>query len=136
MALARALVQRCGSRIDGPSLIDLTGCSLAEGIAHAGYAQFYICHHGTQQHKIGWLYPTPGLVHTNPSITATQPAGWVADQSEIAVAPAYLPIDLVEHADTVTERPGQSYFADYRFKRPAAAAAAMAGAMRRTLSLA
>ena len=34
----------------------------------AGFADFYICHQGTVQHKIGWTYwNTPGIVHSNPT---------------------------------------------------------------------
>jgi hypothetical protein len=135
IVMARDLVARCRGWAGGPTLIDITGCGIVESIAYAASAQYYICHHGTQQHKIGWLYAVPGLIHANPSIVATQPAGWVADQSEGALPPAYLPNHFVAEAKTETERPGQPYFADYRFNEPKIAAEAMIAALREALNL-
>ena len=50
-----------------PSLkiFNTTGCSLYESIIWAHVVDFYLCHHGTIQHKIGWLTNKPGVVHSN-----------------------------------------------------------------------
>jgi hypothetical protein len=135
IVMARDLVARCRGWVGGPALIDITGCGIVESIAYAATAQYYICHHGTQQHKIGWLHAVPGLIHASPSIVATQPAGWVADQCEGALLPAYLPNHFVSEAKTENERPGQPYFADYCFNDPKIAADAMIAALRETLNL-
>lgn len=49
-------------------IIEAIGLSLLSSINLAGFADFYICHQGTVQHKIGWTYwNTPGIVHSNPT---------------------------------------------------------------------
>ena len=61
----------------------------------ANLASFYFCHHGTVQHKIGWFHSTPGVVHANKGILEHSPGSWVAERSEVAIAPTYLPPGMV-----------------------------------------
>jgi hypothetical protein len=82
---AAALIN--SNRSQNVSIIDLTGADLPTAIAWAATADAYICHHGTQQHKIGWLTSIPGLIHVNPHILASQPWGWTADQAAGAAMP-------------------------------------------------
>jgi hypothetical protein len=103
--------------------IDLTRAALPTAIAWAATADVYICHHGTQQHKIGWLTDVPGIVHTNPHVLATYPADWVTAQAEGASRPAYIPLDLVE--EIAGEAAG--YSQDYRFADPQQAALYLVG---------
>jgi hypothetical protein len=120
---ARALIaQAAPKRL---RIIDLTGEDLPTAIAWAATADAYICHHGTQQHKIGWLNPVPGMIHANPHILASQPGGWTADQAEGSALPAYVPAALVEDADNPNGRQENPYFRDYRFTDPKAVAAVM-----------
>lgn len=76
-------------------IIDATRLTIPESIALAAEADFYICHHGTQQHKIGWIYDVPGIIHAPPSVLRNDPAGWTADQSEGSVLPYYIPLEFV-----------------------------------------
>ncbi|GGJ44835.1 hypothetical protein [Neoroseomonas lacus] len=78
------------------SIIDGVGLNILESIAIASTCAFYVCHHGTVQHKIGWFAPVPGVVHCNAETLRTHPAGWVADNAEGAVLPSYIPLELVE----------------------------------------
>lgn len=121
---ARRLIEMTGP--SGVEIIDLTGCNLPAAIAWAATADVYICHHGTQQHKIGWLNATPGMIHVNPHVLRTQPAHWMANQAHGAILPDYLPGDMVEDQETATNtRQHDPYFRDYNFIDPKAAARAM-----------
>jgi len=104
------------NRSQNVAIIDLTGADLPTAIAWAATADAYICHHGTQQHKIGWLTPIPGLIHVNPHILASQPWGWTADQAEGAAMPAYVPAALIADCDSGNERQDNPFFRDYAFK--------------------
>lgn len=37
--------------------------SLYSSIYYGQFVDFYICHAGTLQHKIGWIYSIPGIIH-------------------------------------------------------------------------
>jgi len=37
--------------------------SIYSSLHHAQFADFYICHAGSLQHKIGWIYHVPGIIH-------------------------------------------------------------------------
>jgi hypothetical protein len=78
------------------SIIDGVGLNILESIAIASTCAFYVCHHGTVQHKIGWFAPVPGVVHCNAETLRADLAGWVADNAEGAVLPSYIPLELVE----------------------------------------
>lgn len=94
------LQQRCpplASALARGDALLLNGGSLFDAISLASLAHFYVCHGGTQQHKIGWLYSTPGVVHLpNPSPGV---AAWYAAHSAIARPPQCIPTELVEVAD-------------------------------------
>jgi hypothetical protein len=101
---------------------DATRASLPVSIALAGRADFYFCHHGTQQHKIGWVYPTPGVIHAPPSVVRRQPAHWTQHQSEGSVLPDYVPEPLVAELSEADERANPGSL-NYRFADPAAVVA-------------
>lgn len=44
------------------------GCTLAESVLWANHVDLYFCHHGTTQHKVGWLANKPGVVHSNQGV--------------------------------------------------------------------
>ncbi len=92
-----SLLRRCPQL---PGLIDigraiyLNGRSIHDAITAASVANAYICHGGTQQHKIGWLHAVPGVVHLpNPRASVSK---WYALQSEVALAPACMPASAIE----------------------------------------
>ena len=95
-------------------LINCTGFDLPASFLAARHADFYVCHHGTQQHKIAWLWDVPGVVHTNKNVTELRPARWVREHSEGSVTPEYLPVELIAEGLS-PPRDGQTkvYWADY-----------------------
>ena len=101
---------------------DLTRCNLATALAWAATADAYICHHGTQQHKIGWLNAVPGLVHVNRHILATHPGRWTAQQAEGAIPPDYMPEEMIGYTRSDNARQDMPYFQDYCFTDPQKAA--------------
>lgn len=59
----RELLQEKGCTTE---IIEAIGIPLLSNINLARFADFYICHQGSVQHKIGWTYwNTPGIVHSN-----------------------------------------------------------------------
>jgi tetratricopeptide (TPR) repeat protein len=59
----RKLIQVEGCKIE---IIEAIGLPLLKSIKLASFADFYVCHQGTVQHKIGWTcWDTPGVVHSN-----------------------------------------------------------------------
>lgn len=88
----------------------------ASAIAAARHADFYFCHHGTQQHKIGWIYDIPGIIHANHSIVESGPAYWVKFQCGSSHLPDYVPSEFIESVDIKNElQYNNSYYHDYRF---------------------
>lgn len=75
------------------------GYSVLDSIYLARKANFYFCHHGTVQHKIGWFSTVNGVVHCNQITLRTHPANWVASKSELAALPQYIPIEYVEDTE-------------------------------------
>lgn len=97
-------------------VFDWTGVSLPEAMLLAGQASYYVCNHGTQQHKIGWLYDTPGLIHGSPHFaTQSGVAAWTQSQGGATVRPDYVPARFVTDAVTRNERQHMPEFRDYAF---------------------
>jgi hypothetical protein len=97
-------------------ILDTTDASLPAAITFASQADFYICHHGTQQHKIGWLHDVPGLIHGNLAVTARSPRGsWAQEQCDSPIQPEYIPAEFIGDAVTDNERQDMPEFRDYEF---------------------
>ena len=80
--------------VDDGRLCFLNGCSIFDAIALGSYADFYVSHGGTQQHKISWFHAVPGVIHLpnpSPSVEA-----WYAAQSEIALPPQCIPASAID----------------------------------------
>ena len=80
----------------GPTLVsrmcDVSGLDLAEAVRLAGHCDYYVCHGGTLQHKIGWFHDVPGLIHAAPE--GLPHFLKQAQQAEGAVIPDLLPAQL------------------------------------------
>ncbi|KQT58432.1 hypothetical protein ASG52_21445 [Methylobacterium sp. Leaf456] len=97
-------------------VFDGTACTLAQSIANGSRCHFYISHHGTQQHKFGWLFNVSGIVHANRSILESLPAGWVQKQSENSIRPSYVALeDVADAEDPTNNRNHMPYFSNYVF---------------------
>jgi hypothetical protein len=81
---------------DRLTVFSLIGRPLLEIPAFAPIADCYLAHHGSIQHKIGWLGQCPGLVHGNRTVLTT-PMLWEAACSvrEGQIQPSYLGAELV-----------------------------------------
>ena len=77
------------------------GLSLLESIDLSALAQFYFCHHGTVQHKIGWIAGCPGVVHSNRRVLEQSPGAWVEAQAPGTPRPIYIPADYVRDAPPI-----------------------------------
>ncbi len=90
---AQHIIDLCNNSV---RIINGTSLSFPLSIVFAGKCSFYICHHGTQQHKIGWFYNVPGIVHTNHTIIESCPAKFVVSQSEGTIEPTYVKSTIVQ----------------------------------------
>jgi hypothetical protein len=117
---------------DQVTVIDGTQADLPTSIFLASHADFYVCHHGTQQHKIGWIYRAPGVIHANRHILETRPTNWTRNQTEDPGAVYFTPDHLISEFDNVkNKRRHVPYFADYEFTDPVAFADFVIETMRR-----
>ncbi|MBB2203207.1 hypothetical protein [Gluconacetobacter tumulisoli] len=110
-------------------IINACGFDIIDSIFISHHVNFYICHHGTVQHKIGWLTDTPGIIHSNTRTIKTRPGPWVALQAGLESIPEYFPEYLIEDLaipDTDTSSDPEFFsrlFDAYRFSDLAAATA-------------
>jgi hypothetical protein len=84
------------------------GLPVTDTVYLAQFVNFYVCHHGTIQHKIGWFTAIPGVVHSNSRTLSLRPAKWVAEQSEIALEPCYLPECFIDDDIRTTDQDEQA----------------------------
>ncbi len=80
---------------DDQLILKAVGLTILDSILLAHHADFYICHHGTVQHKIGWMTDAAGVVHSNPRTLAINPGPWVALQAGHERTPIYFPPGLI-----------------------------------------
>jgi hypothetical protein len=87
---------RCRGTNSSQKIFNACGVPVADSLHIASAATFYIAHHGTQQHKVGWLANCKGFVHANTNIIKCKPEFWAASMIDNGVRPVYIDIDLVE----------------------------------------
>ncbi|MGI9213601.1 MAG: glycosyltransferase 61 family protein, partial [Methylococcaceae bacterium] len=75
----------------------LSGIPLLDNLYLGRFVDYYICHAGTLQHKLGWLYDVPGIIHTlNGKDQDYRPvAAWYAGQVENGRKPQVLPGEYI-----------------------------------------
>ncbi len=91
------------------SIIITDSSSLLSSFFYGLFADYYICHGGTFQHKIGWIHNVPGIMHLPQSTRGH--ARWYASQSEGSILPELLPdefITEVEESNTIVRN--RNYF--------------------------
>ena len=113
-----AAVNASGRPAQAQDLVMAVGLNVLESILLAHAADFYVCHHGTVQHKIGWLAAKPGVVHTNPRALRLNPAQWVSGKMEEPPEIFYIPEVLVRDQgakSTETEQDRSRFFDNYEF---------------------
>ena len=77
------------------TLHDLTACNTPLSMSLAGRATFYLCHKGTQQHKIAWLYDVPGLIHGSEAVLANLSVWWTAEMALSPFLPKLVPAETI-----------------------------------------
>lgn len=116
-------------------LVQTVGLPILDALLLAGQAEFYVCHHGTVQHKIGWLTETPGVVHSNGRTLRLSPAEWVYRQAEGSVRPCYVPEAFVEDEVAATAEDAETrsrLFESYRITDPKRFVAFVLDALQRS----
>lgn len=126
-ALAQAVI--AAAPPDGPRLVDATRLDVGAAVALGARLSAHVAPHGTQQHKFGWLWPMPGVVHTSPHVAQSDQAAWVADQCEAPCRLTYLPPDMVETVPGTGPFAGNPWYDNYRFVDATAAATYTARAL-------
>lgn len=77
----------------GIKINDITGLNLSSALETISSCSYYVCHAGTQQHKIAWLFPRNGFVH---GVTTDSAAKWHAEHSECALVPSTFDSRIVD----------------------------------------
>ena len=77
----------------GIKINDITGLNLSSALETISSCSYYVCHAGTQQHKIAWLFPRNGFVH---GVTTDSAAKWHAEHSECALVPSRFDSQIVD----------------------------------------
>ena len=118
MAAASAIAGAIGRPAEEQDLVVAVGLNLLELVLLAHAADFYVCHHGTVQHKIGWLAAKPGVVHTNPRALRLSPGQWIPGRMEEPPEIFYIPEMLIRESGeevVATERERACLFDNYAF---------------------
>ena len=95
-------------------ICSISGIDLMSAIALGAACDYYICHFGTLQHKIGWIHDIPGMMH-GPSSSRTDGFSlrWHRTQVEGGVAPDAIPSRLIVVPGDTNRR--KSWNRDYEF---------------------
>ncbi|MFV0478767.1 MAG: hypothetical protein ACK5ME_13170 [Parahaliea sp.] len=96
-------------------VISASGLRMVDTVALAARADYYVCHAGTLQHKIAWLYDTPGIVHSNKEGLCPAAGQWMANQVEKGREPVLVNADLVEDLASIRTLAQAERNRDYRF---------------------
>ncbi|MBM3203739.1 glycosyltransferase family 61 protein, partial [Candidatus Woesearchaeota archaeon] len=86
---------------DVQRVCSVSGLDLLDNLYLARFADYYVCHAGTLQHKLGWLYKKPGVMHTyvQSDNACRSIAAWYAHQVEEGVTPGILPPRFISTVD-------------------------------------
>jgi hypothetical protein len=70
-------------------IFNTVGCSIFETNVWAHAIDIYLAHHGTIQHKVGWLANKQGIVHSNQKVLKN-PYNYVGKAREFGIPPIYI----------------------------------------------
>lgn len=84
------------SEKDKARLYDINGKSLLEAFEVISEIDFYVTHAGTMQHKAAWLYPVPGVMHSNSSGMTPSGLKWHGSQVEDTISPNGISSELID----------------------------------------
>lgn len=128
---AQAVVQKLGPGASA-SIHVLSDISVMEEISWGSIADFYFCHGGSMQHKIGWVHGTPGMIHSNARFIDWNRA--LPSPAEGCPEACYLPRDMIvdDAASNYTEDELARCDQNYRFAATSAVAAELIEAFEQT----
>lgn len=85
-------------------IYDAVGCTIYESFLWAHAIDLYLVHHGSIQHKVGWIANKPGVVHTNKKVLEkpiSQRAGsW---ERENCLVPVWISDSYITNLDDCIE---------------------------------
>ena len=90
-----AIIAQLYSRLDAAARLAtriVTDVDVLEEVFWSELADFYFCHGGSMQNKIGWVHDTPGVIHSNESFITSCPLHAVADRQQSEASPFCHPI--------------------------------------------
>lgn len=108
------LQQLLAGRVRAP-IISTSGLRMTDATYLGSLADYYICHAGTLQHKIGWVYNGQGIVHSNTVGVGAGAARWMARQVENGVQPSLIDQSLVSNLDSIRSLNQVDRNRDYQF---------------------
>lgn len=82
-------------------VVNVSGLGMVDATYLARLAHYYVCHAGTLQHKVAWIYDIPGTVHSNTASLGPGVAQWLADQLEDGRKPSLLSQTLVSDRPSI-----------------------------------
>ena len=82
-------------------IVSISGMGLLDSLYLAHFADYYVCHAGTLQHKVAWIYNIPGTVHSNTAGVGPGSGRWLARQLEDGVQPAMVSVEHIDDLDTI-----------------------------------
>lgn len=133
---ARDTVAKLAARLGAgrhTRLHDITGVPLDVALREIARCHFYVTHAGTMQHKAGWFFPLPGLLHGNTASISAASLRWTASAMAGAVPPQGIAPDLVEDLEVCNMPRAIARNRDYRLLDVARAADDILHAFTRAL---
>ena len=104
--LASELIDRVAQlALQSIAIYDLSDLSIPASMSAARHAHYYVCHNGTQQHKIAWLYDVPGTIHSNPYTLRNFSTWWTAEMALTSLIPKLAPVECIDAAFSGPDRP-------------------------------
>ncbi len=127
-ARVSGFMRRLQKRIPSP-IVSVSGLGLVDSIYLGHLADYYVCHAGTLQHKIAWIYNIPGAVHSNTTGVGKGTGRWLANQLEEGLQPFMVPPEHIDDLDTIRTANQVRRNRDYHIRDIDAAVAGIIGDM-------
>ena len=100
------------------NILNITGLNISRALQIISSCSYYISHSGTQHHKIAWLFPRNGFVHSNRAGLGEGPLETLAEKTECALIPTMPGPQYIEDLKTVPDGQSEEKACSYRiFKK-------------------
>lgn len=108
------LQQKLKGQVRSP-VVSTSGLRMTNAIYIGKMADYYICHAGSLQHKVGWIHNSIGIVHSNSIGLGRGAARWMARQVENGAEPMLIDQALVSDLDSIRSINQVERNRDYQF---------------------